>query len=104
MITITRRLARQLRAVFRKALNLTRGVGPPICFQASEAGLSVRSQNAEVAVEYHQAGEFSPESLALPLEFLRSCAGGRDDPVELGSSGENQVEVKWIDRKIPRIV
>jgi hypothetical protein len=90
--------------VFRKALNVTRGVGLPICFHASEAGLLVHSQNAEVAVEYHQAGEFSPESLTLPLEFLKDCAGGGDDPVELGSSGENLVEVKWIDRKIPRVV
>jgi hypothetical protein len=64
----------------------------------------VHSQNAEVAVAYHQAGDFSPESLTFPFEFLKDCAGGRDKPVELGSFGENQVEVKWIERRIPRIV
>lgn len=104
MITITRTLARQVRASFRKALNVTRGVGPPICFQASEDGLRIRSHNAEVAVEYYQAGAWPFESLTLPLEFLKDCAGGRDDPVELRPSGENQVEGKWTERRIPRVV
>ncbi len=104
MITITRRLARRVRAVFRKALKITRGVGPPINFHAGEEGLRIRSQNDEVAVEYHETGQLPVESLRLPLEFLNDCTGGREEPAEMELVGEKQVEVKWSERGVPTIL
>lgn len=58
MIEITRTLARQLRAVFRKAVPRSEGRGPrpPLTLHAGRDGLRVRTHHPEVAVEFHQPG------------------------------------------------
>ena len=60
MITITRRLAGQMRVVFRKALNLTRGSGPALHFTTGPDGIRVRARLGDAAVEYHGPGGHRP--------------------------------------------
>ena len=59
MITITRRLAQQLRSVLRRAFGNFRGNGPAIGFIADKAGLIVKSIFGDVAVECRLPGESS---------------------------------------------
>ena len=54
-ITITRRLARQVRAVMRRAFGNIRGHGLAMCFTAAADTLTVRAKFADVTVEYRAA-------------------------------------------------
>ncbi len=56
-ITITRRLARQVRAVMRRAFGNIRGHGLAMCFTAAADTLTVRAKFADVTVEYRAPGE-----------------------------------------------
>ena len=55
MITITRRLAQQLRSVFRRAFGTSR----PRCrfHRKCKEGLTARAMLGDVAIEYHEPGE-----------------------------------------------
>ena len=57
MITITRRLAQQLRSVLRRAFGNFRGNGPAIGFIAGKEGLIARSIYGNVAIECRVPGE-----------------------------------------------
>lgn len=54
MITITRRLAQQLRSVFRRAFGPR---GPAVGFIANAEGLTARAMLGDIAIEYHEPGE-----------------------------------------------
>jgi hypothetical protein len=87
LITITRRLAMQLRMVFRRALGNIRSTGPAVRFTAGSEGLSVKVNSGDVAVEYRFPTAVSPaETLWLPFEFLADCEGKKDEPVRLDVS------------------
>ena len=104
MITITRRTARQVRAVFRRALGATRGAGPAVSFCVGPGGLSVRVRQGGAAVEYHEPGDHPPQELTTPFEFLADCEAGKDDPVQLQRDGDTGVVATWNDGGIPQIV
>ncbi len=104
MVTITRRLALQLRSVLRRAFGNCRGNGPAIGFIAGKEGLTVRSMSADAAVEYRAPGERAAEALWLPFEVLADVEGKKDDPVDLEATGNGQVSVQWRDGNVPQIV
>jgi hypothetical protein len=105
MIQITRNLARQIRSVFRRALNVTpRGPSYPIILQAGPGGLCIRAQSPVAAVEYHGTGSFSAEQITLPFEFLADCEGKKDEPVQLEAGGDGRIAVQWRDGDVPQIV
>ncbi len=104
MITITRSLARQVRAVFRRALNAsTRRPSPAVCFSSGPDGLSVQAVRSPVAVEYHAAGDYPLESIVVPLEALAQCAGRSDDVVTLERHDEGAI-IRWTDEGVPQLV
>ncbi len=103
MITITRRLALQLRSVLRRAFG-SRNTGTVVGFIADKAGLTVRSMYADAVVELRVPGERPADTLWLPLEFLADIEGKKDDPVELQASGNDQVTAHWQDGKVPQLV
>ena len=103
MITITRRLAQQLRSVLRRAFGNFRGKGPAIGFIAGKEGLTAKSMFGDVAVEYRVPGERPTETTWLPFEFLADVAGKNDEPVELEGGGD-QICVHWRTGKVPQIV
>jgi hypothetical protein len=96
LIEITRRLAMQLRPVFRQALNLsTRGVQPPLTFQTGPDGLRVRSRLHDAAVDYHVPGEHPIEQIPVPFELLSDSEARRDDPVQLETASDGRVLAQW---------
>jgi hypothetical protein len=104
LITITRRLALQLRTVLRRAFGNFRGKGPAIGFIAGKEGLTVKSIFGDVAVECRLPGERTAEILWLPFEFLADVAGKNDEPVDLEATGNDQVSVQWRTGNVPQIV
>lgn len=104
MITITRRLAAQLRSVMRRAFGHFRGSGPAVGFIAGAEGLIVKSMFADAAVEFRAAGERGGETLWLPFEFLADVEGKRDDLVDLEATGNGHVSVHWRAGSVPQIV
>ena len=103
MITITRRLASQLKPVFRRALRLTRGSGPVISIETGPEGIRVRAGCEDAAVEYRMAGEFQAEQLSVPFELLADVEARKDDPVNLEQAGEGRVSASWHDGNVPQM-
>lgn len=102
LITFTRRQAREMRAVFRRALGLTaRSPGPPLHIQADSKGFLIRCRSALAAVEYRQAGEFSSAQFTVPFGLLVDCEGGRADAVTLEQE-RDQVVAHWTDARVPK--
>ncbi len=106
MITITRRQARRLRAVFRRhALGIAhRGSVPPLVFRADpDAGLRVRHLLPDLAVECLLPGTDRPEEMiALPLDALADFEGKDDVAVILEAPTPGRTVVRWGDRGIPQ--
>ena len=104
LITITRRLAGQLRVVLRKALNITRGAGPVLHFATGRDGMRVRARFKDAAVEYHAPGKLPPDEIWVPPEFLSDVEARRDDPVQIEMLGDGQVLAGWRDGNVPQMV
>jgi len=106
LITITRRQARFLRAVFRRhALGIPhKGLVPPLVFHADPAsGLRVRHRQAHLAVECLLEGADRPEgAVAVPLDALADFEGRDDSPVVLEAATPGRTTVRWDDRDIPQ--
>ena len=104
MITVSRSLVRQLRAVFRRALGMIgREAGPNLLLAAGPDGLRVQARNMLAAVEHHTPGDFPVEQLHLPFAFLADCEGGKAEPVVLEQEC-GRVAAQWSDNKIPQVV
>jgi hypothetical protein len=91
LITITRLLARRLRAVFRRALGSAGTTGPSLSFTAGPEGLSVRAKAYDAAIQYHHPGELPAEQLTAPWELLAQCEGRKEEPVTLESDANGHV-------------
>ena len=74
MITITRRLAQQFRAVLRRAFGQVR-VGPVIGFIAGAEGLTVKSMSADAAVELRVPGARAAECPVAAVSGPRRLRG-----------------------------
>jgi hypothetical protein len=106
LITITRSLARQLRAVFRRAGigKAHGGYGPRMLFLADQDTLRIRAMSNDAAVE-HQAGhQGGPVQALLPLDLLAACEGGKPDPVQLDFSVPEKVTASWTDKQVPVVL
>ena len=65
MITLTRLMARQVRAVFSRGLSsASRGPLPPVMFRADSSGLTIQAKSHDAAIVFHQPGEFAGEQFA----------------------------------------
>ena len=75
MITLTRHLARQVRAVFRHALGTSpRGPFPAVLFRADQHGLTIRSKSGMAAIERSMPGDCPAETA------IRGLIGWEADP------------------------
>ena len=82
MITLTRHLARQVRAVFRHALGTSpRGPFPAVSLRADQHGLTIRSKSGMAAIERSVPGEYPADEILVPGELLVDCEG-RSDQVD----------------------
>ncbi|MCE9553069.1 MAG: hypothetical protein K8T91_06780 [Planctomycetes bacterium] len=104
MITITRSMARLVRAVFRKALgNAARGSLGVVGLESSADGLVLKSKFNDVAIEYRVPGHYPAESVAIPIDLLRTVEAGNDEPVQIQQSSKRMVEARWNDGVVPQI-
>ena len=103
MITITRRTARLVRAVVRRALGLSGGSGPSILFQARNDHLRVCAASDDVVAEYRCAGDFDDEQVWVPYECLVACEARNDDPVQFDVRS-GHLTVQWRDSSGPQMV
>jgi len=105
LITITRRLAGQLRVVFRQALNRwSRGPVPAISFATGPDGMRARATSGDAAVEYHAAGDHPVEQIAVPFPMLGDCEARKDDLVQLEVQKDGRVLAQWHDGSVPQMV
>ncbi|MCY2990611.1 MAG: hypothetical protein NTY19_22440 [Planctomycetota bacterium] len=106
MLTITRSLARQLRAVFRRAGigKSPGGYGHRVHFSAGQDGVRIRGMCYQAAVEYRLAEAAEPAEAFLPLDFLAACEGRSPDPVNLDTSVPGKVTASWTDKRVPMVV
>jgi len=103
MITITRSMARPVRAVFRKALgNAARGRFGSVALHANSEGLVFQARQHDVAVEYRVPGQHPAETLFITVDLLHDVEGTKDEPVQIQSCGKNPVEARWTDGSIPQ--
>lgn len=109
-ITITRRLAQQLRAIVRRALGLTRSSGLTLSISRDRNGLCVRAHGIDAAVEFRDgtAGTGSDVTVAenywLPLQFLDECQGKKDVPVRIDTATPGRASVEWRDGNVPQLL
>ena len=103
MVTVTRRLAQQFRAVLRRALGQVR-VGPAIGFIAGAEGLIVKSMYADAAIELRVPGQRAVETLWLPFTALDDFEGKKDDSVELAAADNGHVTAQWRDGNVPQMI
>jgi len=104
VITITRSLARRVRAVFCKALGLRgRGLATPLLMEAGPAGLRLRASAADVAIEYCHPGSWPTERAVVPVELLADCEGRAAAPVEVHSERDSIVVARWDDGDVPQV-
>ena len=104
MLCLTRLLAKQLRAAFRRTLQLQHSTLPHIVWiQGSALGLRVWSQNQHGAVEYRRAGAFPAERFPITVAVLAACEGTKaTDTIELERQASGQIVVRWQDRGVPQ--
>jgi hypothetical protein len=105
VIEITRALARQLRAVFRKAVPVGSGRGPwpPLTLYADQEGLRIHAHHPEVAVAFHQPGARPTAVLTLPAEALDDFEGRKEDAVLLDATAPGTVQARWDDGGVPQV-
>jgi len=103
LVTITRSLARQLRAVLRRA-----GIGKAYggyrqraLFLADHNTLRIRAMTTGAAIEYQADQHVRAVEALLPLDLLAACEGSRPDPVQLDFSVADKVTASWTDKRVP---
>ena len=106
LITITRSLARQLRAVFRRAGigKAHGGYGQRALFLAAGDTLRIRGLSHNAAVEYQAAHQGDPVEALVPLDLLAACEGSRPDPVQLDFTVADKVTASWTDKRVPVVL
>jgi hypothetical protein len=107
MITLTRREARHLRAVFRRStLGVShRGALPPLVFHSDAARLKARIWYCGLAVESivpNRNNAYTGETIALPLDALADVEGRDESLVVLEALGDDRTRVRWDDRHVPQ--
>jgi hypothetical protein len=105
LLTITRKLAEQLRKVFRQALSTnSRCPMPPVEFAGNRFGLRVRCHTQEAAVEFRLDDDQPEETILAPWDLLTDTGGsGRERVVELRREN-GHVLASWQNGSVPRAV
>ena len=104
MITISRLLAKQIRSVVRRALQLSASQADQVVWlHADNTGLRLRAQNQHATIEYHLPGEGPAGSVAITMEALAACEGAKADQfVRIERPSEGLTVLRWDDRAVPQ--
>ncbi len=101
MISITRKLVRTLRTVFKRAGDGTRRQSSPLLFDANADGLRIWCHSGRTVVSYHLPGPQPVARFMISFADLAELEGGREHPVTLNPNGEI-VEATWTDAGVPQ--
>lgn len=105
MITLTRPLARQVRAVFRHALGTSpRGPFPAVSLRADQHGLTIRSKSSMAAIERSVPGQYPADEVVVPGELLVDCEGRSDQVVSTERQAEGDLIATWQDASVPVVM
>ena len=105
MITLTRHLARQVRAVFRHALGTSpRGPFPAVSLRADQQGLTIRSKSGMAAIEHSVPGEYPSDEVLIPGELLVDCEGRSDQVVSIERQADGDLIATWQDTSVPVVM
>ncbi len=103
MIELTRRQMLVLRSTIRQALGLTGTRRSTCCvtFQTTTEELAISARHGEIALTWRVAGQYQPDSFALPLDALAECEGRQNDVVRIERT-INVATLHWTDAGIPQ--
>ena len=101
MISISRSLARQFRAVARRAGLSARHAGY-VRLVATPDALSVYAANQRVAVEYRGDGRFIAADLTVPLQLFADCEGKRHDLLTIRLGEPGHIVATWDEGGVPQ--
>ena len=104
MITISRLLAKQIRSVFRRALQLSASQTDQVVWLlADTTGLRIRAQNQRAIIEYHLPGLVNPDAVPITMDALAACEGTKADQfVSIERQSDGPVVLRWDDRAVPQ--
>ena len=101
MISLSRLLARQFRAVARRA-GLSARRGSSVRLVATPGALSVFAANHRVAVECRASGGFIASDLTVPLQLFADCEGKSSDFVTIRSGEPGHIVATWDAGGVPQ--
>jgi len=104
LLTIPRSVLRRFRTLCKRGgLHKSPVAGGPIVtFVGGFDGCRIQAASTDVAIEYHEPGDCSPETIRLPLAALEVCEGRDDGLVTIEAHTGEQVRLSWNDRGVPR--
>ena len=107
MLTISRQLAKQIRSVFRRALQISASQTDQVVWLVGDdSGLRIRTQNWRATAEYHLSGSpgaMNSGSIPVTMEALAACEGMKSDElVQMEKFDDESVVLHWNDRSVPQ--
>ena len=104
MLTFSRQLAKQIRSVFRRALQIsTSQTDQVVWLVADDTGLRICAQSWRAIIEYHLPCKPTPCSIPVTMEALSACEGTKpDELVRVEKLGDETVALRWDDHSIPQ--
>src|SRR5262249_48477047 len=97
LVTITRALARQFRAILRRLVSpaAPRGPCPFVLARADKDGLTMQARLDGGALRYHQPGPREPDAIAFTAAALTAFEGKGDVPVTLEQVAFGKGRARW---------
>ena len=103
-MNFSRQLAKQIRSVFRRALQISGSQTDQVVWLvADDSGLRIRAQSHRGIAEYHLPGAATPGSIPVTMEALAACEGTKaDESVSVERRADGVVALNWNDRGVPQ--
>jgi hypothetical protein len=103
LITINPKVAKSVRKVFAKALDLGRRHEATQLLElvAGAEGLTIHASTPLHAVQYYAPGIYSPERMLVPWQLLRDVESS-SGPITLETSEGKVITARWHDGDVPR--
>ena len=103
-MTLSRQLAKQIRSVFRRALQISASQTSQVVWLVADGtGLHIRAQNHHGIAEHHQPGPATADSIPVTMEALAACEGNKaDEAVSIEQRADGMVVLRWDDRGVPQ--
>lgn len=101
MISLSRSLARQFRAVARRA-GLSARRGGSVRLVTTPDAISVFAANHRVAVEYRASGQFIAADVTVPLQLFADCEGKCSDLVTIRPGESGHIVATWDAGGVPQ--